>query len=62
MSLDLREYARRHRYRVRNLHDGHPAPPARAPKRGQRGQQAFVGERMDAIIGCFGYGNSPVSI
>ena len=55
MSFDLREYARRHRYRVRNLHDGHPVPPGRAPKHGQRGQQAFIGERMDAIIGRFGY-------
>ncbi len=55
MSLDLREYARRHRYRVRNLHDGHPVPPARAPKQGRRGPQAFREERMDAIVGSFGY-------
>lgn len=55
MSFDLREYARRHRYRVRNLHDGHSVPPSRGPKQGRRGPQAFLGERMDAIVGRFGY-------
>lgn len=57
MSFDLREYARRHRYRVRNLHDGHPVPPAKRPPRGQRGADAFGADddRMDAIVGRFGY-------
>lgn len=55
MSFDLREYARCRRNRVRNLHDGHPVPPARAPKQGRRGPQAFLGEGMDAIVGRSGY-------
>ncbi len=57
MSFDLREYARRHRYRVRNLHDGHPVPPAKRPPRGNRGQDAFGADddRFDAIVGQFGY-------
>ncbi|UCC30080.1 MAG: hypothetical protein JSU86_18020 [Phycisphaerales bacterium] len=54
------KYARKHRYRVRNLHDGGPVPPARYMK--PKGQTAaartgFVGkeDRCDAIVGCNGY-------
>ncbi len=52
--LDL---AKRHRWRTRNLHDGHPVPPAKRPPRGNRGQDAFGADddRMDAIVGQFGY-------
>jgi hypothetical protein len=57
MSIDLLAYARENRYRVRNLHDGHPAPPAKRPPRGKRGQDAFGADddRLDAIVGQFGY-------
>lgn len=53
--VDLLAYARQHRLRTRNLHDGHPVPPGRGPKQGERGSQAFREERMNAIVGRFGY-------
>ena len=54
--LDLLAYARKHRYRVRNLHDGGPVPPAIwKPPKGFR--PTYVGEydRMDAVVGRDGY-------
>ena len=57
MSFDLMAYARQRRYRVRNLHDGHAVPPARAPRHGERGPvQGYVGadDRMDVITGKHG--------
>ena len=55
--FDLIEYARRHRLRTRNLHDGHPAPPARLmPKQRTEKRTGYVGEsdRLDAIVGYCG--------
>ncbi len=54
--FDLVAYAREHRYRLRNLHDGGPVPPAIwKPPRGYR--PVYVGEddRCDAIVGRNGY-------
>jgi len=55
-AFDLVAYARKHRYRLRNLHDGGPVPPAIwKPPKGYR--PAYVGDddRMDAIVGRNGY-------
>lgn len=60
--FDLVTYARRHRYRMRNLHDGGPVPPARRMKsQGETTPTAQVGyvgkdDRSDPIVG---YGGSP---
>lgn len=55
MSVDLMAYARAHRLRTRNLHDGAPVPPAR--RRGGLEHPAYSGpsDRFDAIIGRDGY-------
>lgn len=55
-TLDLVAYAKKHRYRLRNLHDGDPVPPAKPP-RGSGGPTGYIGatERMDAIVGSKGY-------
>ena len=57
--LDLVAYARKHRYRVRNLHDGGPVPPARwrHPKGHKPATAGHIGEddRWDAIVGQHGY-------
>lgn len=53
MSFDLIAFAKKHRYRVRNLHDGQRVPPTR--RRGERRSGGFVGERHDAIICRDGY-------
>ena len=58
--FDLIGSARKHRYRVRNLHDGDPVPPARRtrPKGDSPAAQAgFIGkeDRYDAIVGYDGY-------
>ena len=55
-SFDLAAYACEHRYRLRNLHDGRPVPPAiqKGPcdkTRGYWGQD----DRCDAIVGHNGY-------
>ncbi len=54
--FDLTAYAQEHRYRVRNLHDGHPVPPARRRK-GHDASTGYVGtdDRWDAIAGYDGY-------
>ncbi len=54
--FDLTGYAKKHRYRLRNLHDGGPVPPAK-PVRGSGRPTAYVGaeDRMDAIVGYRGY-------
>ncbi len=54
--LDLVAYARKHRYRLRNLQDGGPVPPALPTaegkdKPGYRGAE----DRWDAIVGRNGY-------
>jgi len=57
-SFDLLAYAAAHRYRVRNLHDGHPVPPTLPPPRGRRGRSSGYwapADRMDAIVGRYGY-------
>ena len=54
--FDLIEYANRHRYRVRNLHDGRPLHPLRVPVGGRGKSDGYVGlDRMDVIIGQHGY-------
>lgn len=59
-AFKLVTYARRHRYRLRNLHDGGPVPPARHVRSTgdpPAGRTGFVGQddRQDAIIGYDGY-------
>ena len=53
---DLIAYARKHRYRIRNLHDGGPVPPA-MPSKGLRRSIGYTSEldRWDAIVGRQGY-------
>ncbi len=58
--FDLIEFAREHRYRTRNLHDGQPVPPARRIKpKGETpaAQAGYIGDedRIDAIVGFQGY-------
>ncbi len=57
--FDLIEYAREHRYRLRNLHDGGPCPPAiwKPPPDYKPAVHGYVGqeERCDAIVGHSGY-------
>ena len=57
MLFSLSEFARRHRYRVRNLHDGRPLLPLRVRVRRRGRSEGYVGDddRMDAIIGRYGY-------
>jgi hypothetical protein len=54
--FDLVAYARKYRYRLRNLHDGGPVPPAiwKAPP-GHRSAYAGPEDRCDAIVGFDGY-------
>ncbi len=57
IGFDLMDYARKHRLRTRNLHDGHPVPPARLmPKHRTRARTGYVGvsDRLDAIVGYCG--------
>ena len=56
-SFDLTDCARKHRYRLRNLHDGHPAPPARLMPKQRIGERTgYIGDsdRLDAIVGYCG--------
>ncbi len=56
-SFDLMDYARKHRLRTRNLHDGHPVPQARLmPKQLAGERMGYIGEsdRLDAIVGYCG--------
>ena len=55
--FDLIDYARKHRLRTRNLHDGHPVPPARLMPKQRIGERTgYIGEsdRLDAIVGYCG--------
>jgi len=55
--IDLMDYARKHRLRTRNLHDGHPVPLARLmPKQRIGESKGYIGEsdRLDAIVGYCG--------
>ena len=55
--IDLKDYARKHRLRTRNLHDGHPVPPARLmPKQRIGERMGYIGEsdRLNAIVGYCG--------
>jgi hypothetical protein len=53
--FDLIEYARRNRFRIRNLHDGSPVPPAR--RSGKSTKTGCIGpvDRWDVIVGQRGY-------
>lgn len=54
--MDLAKYARQNRYRVRNLHDGEPVPPARRRKsNGRRVAYVSATDRLDVIVGYDGY-------
>jgi hypothetical protein len=58
MSFDLVGYAKTHRCRVRNLHDGYPVPPMLPPKHGRRGHRRGYWskeDREDAIVCRHGY-------
>ncbi|MEW6249953.1 MAG: hypothetical protein AB1716_04845, partial [Planctomycetota bacterium] len=55
MSLDIRAYAREHRLRLRNLHDGRPVPPFRPAKANSRAGYTGIADRWDAFIGRRGY-------
>ncbi len=57
MNFDLIEYAREHRLRVRNLHDGRPLHPLRVPVSGRGRSEGYMSDsdRMNAIIGRHGY-------
>ena len=54
--FDLAVFACEHRYRLRNLHDGSPVPPARR-QRADDGRVGYIGasDRCDAIVGYDGY-------
>jgi hypothetical protein len=53
---ELLEYANAHRLRTRNLHDGGPVGPGELRrKRGVPPAYIGDGDRLDAIIGPFGY-------
>ena len=53
--FDLMAYARKHRYRLRNLRDRGPVPPAR--RKTKPTKMGYVGaeDRADAIVGLRGY-------
>ena len=53
--FDLIEYARKHRYRVRNIHDGGPVPPARRKRKPTKPGHVGAYDRSDAIVGQRGY-------
>ncbi len=55
--FDLLGYAKEHRLRTRNLHDGGPVPPAQCKPRIPAARQAFpqAADRWDAIVGRDGY-------
>lgn len=56
MTTDLVSYASQHRYRLRNLHDGLPCPPAR--QRRPKGRRAAFAGREDrdlAVVCQLGY-------
>lgn len=53
MSFDLIAYAKEHRYRVRNLHDGYAVPPVRRVARATTGAAGI--ERDDVIACRYGY-------
>ena len=56
VAAQVEEFARQHRYRLRNLHNGAPVPPFRAPRGFQAtGYAGASRERWDAIIGQYGY-------
>ncbi len=55
MMPDLVSYAREHRLRTRNLHDGAPVPPMRRPRGSSPVAYRSVDDRDDAIIGRYGY-------
>ena len=53
----LIDYARKHRLRTRNLHDGHPVSPARlTPHERTSDRTGYIGvdDRLDVIVGYCG--------
>lgn len=55
VSFDLVAYARAHRFRLRNLHDGGVPPAIWKPPKGYRPTYVGDDDRMDAIVGRNGY-------
>ena len=55
VALDLIDYGRRNRFRIRNLHDGSPVPPARRRAKSTRTGCVAVVDRWDVIVGQRGY-------
>ncbi len=53
--FDLIEYARKHRYRVRNIHDGGPVPPAQRKTKSTKPGYVGTEDRADAIVGQRGF-------
>lgn len=53
--FDLMTYAKEHRLRTRNLHDGNPVPPARTADKTGMVQGHWGHDRLDAIVGYNGY-------
>ena len=54
-AFDLLAYAHSHRYRLRNLHDGAPGPPARRKTKSTKTGYVGADDRSDAIVGHRGY-------
>ena len=54
-SFDLTDYARKHRYPLRNLRDGGPVPPARRKTKPTKMGYVSAEDRADAIVGHRGY-------
>ena len=55
MTFDLVAYAREHRLRLRNLHDGGPVPPVKRTERTRTVAYRGAEDRGDAILCKFGY-------
>ena len=53
--FDLIGYSRQNRFRIRNLHDGSPVPPARRRTKSTRTGCVAVVDRWDVIVGQRGY-------
>ena len=53
--FDLIGYSRRNRFRIGNIHDGRPVPPARSTCKSKRIGYSGADDRLDVIVGQRGY-------